>query len=164
MANSPARKTKLENTQIEELEKRLSELTEALQRERADSINVRRRAEDERLKMANYFKASVIRELLPFIDNFERAMKHIPKTEDKVTVDWLQGLSGINKQLEQALHALGVKRIKAVGEEFDPRYHEAVQMDTTSGGTKEIVTEEFMSGYLMDDEVLRHAMVKVGAK
>ncbi|HEY1645789.1 MAG TPA: nucleotide exchange factor GrpE [Candidatus Saccharimonadales bacterium] len=163
MAGNP-KKPKEDSSELKVLKDQLAELTEALKIERADAINIRRRAEEDRLKMANYFKASVIKELLPFIDNFDRALKHLPKTNDKATQDWLQGLSGINKQLEQALTSLNVQRIKTVGEVFDPRYHEAVQMDSSGDGTKEIVTEEFMSGYTIDDEVIRHAMVKVAVK
>lgn len=163
MASGPKRKPVKDNN-LAALEQQVIELTHALQRERADAINVRRRAEEDRLKMASYFKASVIKELLPFIDSFDKALNHFPKTEDKAMNEWFQGLAGINKQLNQALDNLGVKKIKTIGELFDPCYHEAVQMDHDSEGTHEVVTEEFISGYIMDDEVLRHAMVKVAMK
>jgi molecular chaperone GrpE len=156
------------NTEIENLKIQLGELTDALQRERADALNVRRRAEEDRIKMSGFFKASVIKELLPFIDNFDRALGHIPVDDNtppnKQLDDWLKGLSGVNKQLWQALDSIGVKRIKTVGEEFDPKLHEAVQMDENSNGSKEIISEEFMAGFTLEDEVLRHAMVKVTMK
>ncbi len=164
MASSSKNKQAKEGIQLAELENRVNELTEALQRERADAVNVRRRAEEDRLKMANSFKAAVISELLDFIDNFDRALAHTPKTVDKVTADWLQGLNSIHKQLWQSLESLGVKRLKTVDEPFDPRYHEAVQMDNDGKGTHEVVTAEFRSGYMIDDEVIRHAMVKVANK
>jgi molecular chaperone GrpE len=164
MAASPKRKPQVEDPEITELKQQLGELTDALQRERADATNVRRRAEEDRLKMASYFKASVVKELLPFIDNFDRALKHAPKAKDKTEADWLKGLEGVNKQLWQALEALSVQKIQTVGSVFDPKYHEAVQMDGSGEGSQEIVTEEFMSGYVMDGEVLRHAMVKVAMK
>ena len=163
MAASPKKKT-VGSPEIAELKQQLGELTEALQRERADATNVRRRAEEDRIKMANYFKASVIKELLPFIDNFDRALKHAPKFTDKTAEDWLKGLEGVNKQLSQALELMGVKRIETVGHPFDPKYHEAVQMDGNGEGSNEVVTEEFVSGYTIDDEVIRHAMVKVALK
>lgn len=150
-----------DNPQSEELQAQLAELTNALQRERADAINVRRRAEEEKLKMSSYFKTSVVKELLPFIDNFDKALTHAPKHTDKAYEEWLKGLSAVNKQLWQSLDNLGVKRIETVGKEFDPKLHEAVQMDHEGEGTKEVITEEFMSGYVLDDEVIRHAMVKV---
>jgi molecular chaperone GrpE len=154
--------------EVEQLKQQLSSITEALQRERADALNVRRRAEEEKLKMSSYYKASVVKEILPFIDNFDRALSQIPlddKTKlDKSFEDWLKGLSGVNKQLWTALDAIGVKRIKTLGEEFDPKLHEAVQMDEEGSGTKEIISQEFMSGYTLDDEIIRHAMVKVTMK
>jgi molecular chaperone GrpE len=158
------KKIQTHNSEIAELERQVLELTEALQRERADAINVRRRAEEDRLKMASFFKAAVIKDLLPFIDNFERALYHTPKTTDKAMIEWHKGLDSVNKQLWQALESLGVEKIKTVNEVFDPRYHEAVQMDAGSEGTKEVITEEFMPGYTLDGEVIRHAMVKVSMK
>lgn len=151
------------SSQHKELEQKIDELTEALQRERADAVNVRRRAEEDRIKMAGYYKAQVVKELLTALDNFDRAMNSVPVSDDttKAMEDWLKGLNGIHKQLGQALDSLGVRKIKTVGEEFDPKYHEAVQMDSESEGSREVVVEELMSGYTIDDEVLRHAMVKV---
>ena len=164
MPAGPKRKPTNQVGEIDELNKQVIELTNALQRERADATNVRRRAEEDRLKMATYFKASVIKELLDFIDNFDRALLHAPKTVDKAQSDWIQGLNSIDKQLKSALATLGVERIKTVGEIFDPRIHEAVHMDNNSEGTIEVITEEFKPGYIMDGEVLRHAMVKVAMR
>ena len=144
-----------------QLEQRIVELTDALMRERADAINVRRHAEEERQKLAGYYKAVVIRELLPVIDSFERALKHTPK--ELTASDFLKGIHGIIKQFEKVLSNLGVERIKTVGEPFDPRYHEAVQMEEGSG-SREIVNDELQAGYRLGDEVLRHAMVKVAIK
>jgi molecular chaperone GrpE len=140
------------------LQQQVAALTEALQRERADAINVRRRADEDRLKMAGFYKASVIRELLPVIDNFERALKHLPK--ELAGNDYVKGIQGIVKQFEKTLADLGVERIKTVGEPFDPRFHEAVQVEE-SGGMTEVVSEELQAGYHVGGEVIRHAMVKV---
>lgn len=164
MPQGPQKKQPKDNLEISALQNQVEDLTSALLRERADAMNIRRRAEEDRLKMASYFKASVVKDLLPFIDNFDRALALAPKTGDKSVNDWLQGLKTIEKQLWQSLESLGVKRIKTVNEPFDPKYHEAVQMDPSSEGTKEVITEEVMSGYIMDGEVLRHAMVKVAMK
>lgn len=142
---------------ISDLEKQLAELTEALQRERADAVNLRRRAEDERLKMAGFYKANVVRELLPVVDNFERALKHIPKDIEKH--DYVKGVQGVVKQFEEILTKIGVDRIKTVGEPFNPEVHEAVSHEEGEG--EEIVSEELQSGYKIDDEVIRPAMVRV---
>lgn len=141
-----------------ELEQQIAELTDALQRERADVINVRRRHDEQMASLKNVVKASVVRELLPVVDNFERALKHVP-TELKDN-DYVKGVQGVVKQFEKTLEDIGVKRIKTVGEPFDPKLHEAVSMEEGEG-TVEIVSEELQAGYTLGDEVIRHAMVRV---
>jgi molecular chaperone GrpE len=143
---------------IKELEDKIAELTEALQRERADALNLKRRTDEERGKMAEFYKAMVIQDLLPAIDSLERALQHTPKNlKDN---DYVKGVKSIFKQFEQSFAQLGVKRIKTVGEVFDPKLHEAVQMEDGEG-TVEIVCEELQPGYKIGDEIIRHAMVKV---
>ncbi len=142
---------------IEELEQQIAELTEALQRERADATNVRRRAEEDRIKLGSFYKATVVKELLPTIDNFERALKHIPK--DLEQHDYIKGVQGVVKQFEDALAKLGVERIKTVGEPFDPAVHNAVSHEEGDG--PELVSEELQAGYKLGDEVIRPAMVRV---
>jgi molecular chaperone GrpE len=141
-----------------ELEQQIAELTDALQRERADAMNVRRRSEEERAGLSNFYKSLVIKELLPTIDNFERALKHVPK--ELMHNDYIKGIQGVVKQFEDALNKIGVKRIKTVGEPFDPNLHEAVAMEE-GDGAREVVSDELQSGYILGDEVIRHAMVKV---
>lgn len=143
---------------LKNLQQKVEELTEALQRERADATNLRRRTEDERGKMASFYKALVVRQLLPAIDNLERALKHVPK--DLKDHDYVRGVQGVAKQFDKALADIGVEKIKTVGEPFDPELHEAVAMEDGEG-TKEVVCEELQAGYKIGDEVIRHAMVKV---
>jgi molecular chaperone GrpE len=100
----------------------------------------------------------VVQELLPALDNLARAFHHTPK--ELKDSDYVKGVQGVLKQFEQSFAQLGVKRIKTVGEVFDPRLHEAVHMEEGSG-TVEVVCEELQPGYLLGDEVIRHAMVKV---
>jgi len=136
-----------------------AQLNEAMLRERADAMNVRKRADEERLKMAGFHKANVVRELLPIIDNFERA--HKSQESRAMSHEELQkGVAALNKQFNQILEKLGVDRIKTVGEHFDPHTMEAVSMEE-GDGKHEIVSEELQSGYVINDEVLRHAMVRV---
>lgn len=142
----------------EVLMQQVAELTEALQRERADSMNIRRRADEEKAKLGTFYKSLVIRELLPVIDNFERALKNMPA--DLAKNDYMKGVQGVVKQFETILAKLGVERIKTVGEVFNPEFHEAVSMED-GDGTQEIVSEELQAGYRLQNEVLRHAMVKV---
>lgn len=143
---------------IQELEQKLAELTEALQRERADAINVRRRTEEDKAKLGDFYKVMILREFLPALDNLERAIKHAPK--DLAGHDYVKGVQGVVKQFEQSMAALGIERIKTVGERFDPKLHEAVHMED-GGGNVEIVCEELQPGYKIGGDVIRHAMVKV---
>jgi len=143
---------------VKELEQNIADLTEALQRERADSANIRRRHEEQIGNLKTIVKAQVVRDMLPVIDNFERALKHVPKELENN--DYVKGVQGIVKQFEKTLENLGVERIKTTGEVFDPNLHEAVSMEDGEGDT-EIVSEELQSGYILDSEVIRHAMVRV---
>jgi molecular chaperone GrpE len=141
-----------------QLETQLQELIEALQRERADATNIRRRHEEEIASLRNRLKANVISELLPAIDNFERALKHVPKELEGN--DYIKGVQGVVKQFETTLKSMGVERIKTVGEPFDPNLHEAVSVEE-GDGEKEIVSQELQAGYRLGNDVIRHAMVKV---
>lgn len=143
---------------IEELQTKVAELTEALQRERADSVNLRRRAEEDKARLGDFYKVMILREFLPALDNLERAIKHAPK--DLAEHDYVKGVQGVVKQFEQAMAGLGIERIKTVGEIFDPKLHEAVHMED-GGGNVEVICEELQPGYTLGDEVIRHAMVKV---
>ncbi|MGH7249832.1 MAG: nucleotide exchange factor GrpE [Minisyncoccia bacterium] len=137
----------------------IAELTEALQRERADADNIRRRHQEQMFGLKDMVKASIVRELLPVIDNFERSLKHVPK--DLENNDYVKGVQAVVKQFEKTLADMGVERIKTVGEHFNPHLHEAVSADEDG----EVISEELQAGYKLGDEVIRHAMVKVkGAK
>lgn len=140
------------------LQQQIAELTEALQRERADAVNLRRRHEEQLAGVRTHARVNIVRELLPVIDNFERALKHVPKELEGN--EYVKGVQGVVKQFEKTLAAMGVERIKTVGEAFDPKFHEAVMMEE-GDGTQEVVSEELQSGYRLGDDVIRHAMVKV---
>jgi molecular chaperone GrpE len=142
----------------EQLAAENAQLTEALQRERADAVNLRRRHDEQIASLRSTVKVSVVKDLLPVIDNFERALKHAP--EELKGNDYIKGIEGIVKLFEKTLADIGVERIKTVGEPFDPHYHEAVSMEEGEGN-QEVVSEELQSGYKLGDEVIRHAMVRV---
>ena len=148
----------VEDEQVDEINQQVGELTEALQRERADAMNMRRRYEQQIASLRVTAKASVVRDLLPVIDNFERALKHVPT--DLAENDYIKGIQNIVKQFEKTLEQLGVEKIKTVGEPFNPHVHEAVSMEEGEG-EQEVVSEELQAGYTLGDEVLRHAMVRV---
>lgn len=151
-------KFKSNSAQLEKLHQQINELMQALQQERADSVNLRRRHEEQSASLRDVMKASVVRELLPALDDLERALNHTPG--EIAGSDYAKGVQAVAKRFAKALEAIGVERIKTAGEEFDPKYHEAVSMDGGEG-TKEVVSEELQPGYKLGEEVIRHAMVKV---
>jgi molecular chaperone GrpE len=153
----------------DDLQQQVANLTEALQRERADAMNQSRRHEGQMAALKTVVKASVIRDLLPVIDNFERALKHVPEEkqaprdksqENQKIIDWIEGVKKILSQFEKTLGDIGVERIATVGAPFDPRYHEAVSMED-GDGDQEIVSEELQSGWRLGEEVIRPATVRV---
>lgn len=150
------KKPKREDTEV--LEQQIADLTDALQRERADIINIRRRHEEQIGQLKELVKTQVIADLLPIIDNFERALKHIP--EELIDNDYIKGINGVVKQFEKTLEQLGVERIKTTGEHFNPEWHEAVGVED-GDGENEVVCEELQAGYKIGNEIIRHAMVKV---
>jgi molecular chaperone GrpE len=154
----PSKKT---NKELEELQQKIEDLTLALQRERADATNIRRRHDEEITRLRTHLKAGLIKDLLPVIDNFERALKHVPV--DLADTDYVKGVQGVVNQFEKTLADIGVERIKTVGEHFDPHLHEAVSLEE-GDGKHEVVSEELQAGYKIGDEVVRHAIVKVKAQ
>lgn len=158
MTDKPKKQPKTDGTPTEDLQLQIDQLTEALQRERADATNIRRRHDEAMAQLRTRVKATVVEDLLPVIDNFERALKHVP--EDIKDHDYITGVQGVVKQFEKTLGDIGVERIKTVGEPFDPKLHEAVSMEEGDSG-EETVCEELQSGYKLGDDVIRHAMVRV---
>jgi len=150
---------------VASLEEQVADLTEALQRERADAMNIRRRHDDQLANLKTTLKAGIIRELLPIVDNLERSLKHVPK--ELADSDYVKGVQGIIKQFAKTLADMGVRRIKTVGEPFDPYFHEAVSMEDGDGDHEEVI-EELQAGYQLgegkDAEILRHAMVRVAMR
>ncbi|HET8708871.1 MAG TPA: nucleotide exchange factor GrpE [Candidatus Saccharimonadales bacterium] len=158
MTNKPKKQTDAPQDAVAALEQQIRDLTDALQRERADAVNIRRQHEAQISNLRTSVKAHVVTDLLPIIDNFERALKHVPKDlEGNAYVD---GIQSIVRQFEKTLTDMGVERIKTVGEPFDPNLHEAVSAEE-GDGDQEIVSEELQSGYKLGASVIRHAMVRV---
>ncbi len=146
--------------QNDEYEQQLAELTQDLQRTRADFENYRKRVELEKTAAREAGQAAAIMKLLPVIDTIDRAVAHIPAAlkDDK----WTQGIAGLSKNLAKALEGLNLKRIDAKkGTEFNPELHEAIQFDEDAEGEKEVIAEELQAGYTLNGHVIRHAMVKV---
>lgn len=144
----------------EELEQQVGELTQDLQRTRADFENYRKRVELEKTAARENGQASAILKLLPVIDNIERAIAYTP--EELKDNKWAQGIAALVKNLEKSLEGLNLKRIEAAkGTPFNPELHEAIQFDEDAAGDSEVIAEELQAGYTLNGRPIRHAMVKV---
>lgn len=144
----------------EELEQQVGELTQDLQRTRADFENYRKRVEADKAASYQHGQAAAILKLLPVIDNIERAIAHTPA--ELADNKWAQGVSGLIKNLEKSLDGLGVRRIAAEpGASFNPELHEAIQVDEAAEGEQEVVAVELQAGYTLNGQPIRTSMVKV---
>ena len=156
-------KNKKEDNAIEELKAQLKqekeksdEYYEHLKRNMAEFDNFKKRISKEKDMMYNTISADIVSELLPILDNFEKALN--AETTDESYKD---GMIMIYNQLIETLGKIGVEEIKALNNTFDPNYHEAVMhVEDEDFGEKEIV-EVFRKGYKIGDKIIRHAMVKV---
>lgn len=154
-----ADKPKKNNKELE-FEQQLGELTLDLQRTRADFENYRKRVDAEKAAAREAGQSSAVLKLLPVIDNIERAIAYTP--EELKDNKWVQGVTGLVKNLEKSLESLNVARIDAKpGSDFNPQLHEAIQFDEEAEGEKEVIAEELQAGYTLNGHPIRHAMVKV---
>lgn len=136
-----------------------AEYLDALQRERASFLNYKRRTEQDREEAAYRAGANLLRKLLPVVDDFDRALAHIP--EDAAQTPWAEGVAAIGRKLHAVLESEGVERIESLGQPFDPNLHEAVAFDDNGNGHADTVSEVYAHGYKVRDRVLRPAMVRV---
>ncbi|BAS56570.1 MULTISPECIES: nucleotide exchange factor GrpE [Leptolyngbya] len=148
--------------EIEGLKKQADELNNQYMRIAADFENFRRRTQREKEELETQIKCSTVKELLPVVDNFERARSQIkPQTDGEANIH--KSYQGVYKDMVDRLKKVGVAPMRAEGKEFDPNLHEAVMREPTSEHPEGTVIEELMRGYMLEDKVLRHAMVKVAA-
>lgn len=138
---------------------RIDELEDRVKRQMAEFENFRKRTDKEKAAMFETGARSVIEKVLPVVDNFERGLAAVPENEKDSA--FVEGMNKIYKQLMTELDNMGVKPIEAVGQEFDPNYHNAVMHIEDENYGENIVAEEFQKGYTYHDAVVRHSMVKV---
>lgn len=149
-------------TELGAIKSQLEERTSQYMRIAADFDNFRKRTQREREDLEQQVKISTINELLPVVDNFERARSQIkPQTEQENTIH--KSYQSVYKQLVDCLKRIGVAPMRAEGKEFDPNLHEAVMRQPTHDFPEGTVMEELQRGYLLGERVLRHALVKVAA-
>lgn len=147
---------------VESLKAQLEERTGQYVRIAADFDNFRKRTQKEKEDLEQQVKCSTIVELLPVVDNFERARSQIkPQTDAEMNIH--KSYQGIYKQFVDCLKRIGVGPMRSEGKEFDPNLHEAVMRESTDEYPEGTVIEELVRGYMLGEKVLRHAMVKVAA-
>ncbi len=148
-----------DNDELSTLKKENDELMNRYLRVQADFDNFRKRSrleKEETIKLAN---AKLITDLLTVIDNLERAL--MVNGDDANFQALKQGVEMVYRELKQSLEKAGLKEMDAIGKPFDPNYHQAVMQEEKEGIEPNIVLEELMKGYLLNDKVIRPAMVKV---
>ena len=143
----------------DKMEEKLEELEDRVKRQMAEFDNFRKRTEKEKSHMYEVGARDVIEKILPVVDNFERGLASVPEDQKENPV--IVGMDKIYNQLMTTLTDLGVEPIEAVGEEFDPNYHNAVMHVEDEELGENVVAEEFLKGYIYKDTVIRHSMVKV---
>jgi molecular chaperone GrpE len=144
---------------LAEAERQRDEFKDLLLRKTAEFENYRKRTERERTTMVENASAGVIEEMLPLVDDLERALNTDPGIEG--TEAFRRGVELIHRQLTETLRKRGVKPVEALGADFDPYYHQAVAYEPAEGRRDGEIIEEFRRGYTLGDRLLRPSMVKV---
>ncbi len=140
-------------------DEKIEELNDRLVRNLAEFENFRNRSEKEKSAMFEIGAKSVIEKILPVVDNLERGFDGL--SEEEKETPFVKGIEAVYKQLMTAFEEMGVTPIEAVGQEFDPDFHNAVMHDEDDSEETNKVIEEFQKGYMYKDSVVRHSMVKV---
>ena len=158
---SKAEKKKLfgKKNKKDKKDEKIEELTDRLTRQMAEFDNFRKRTEKEKSQMYEIGAKDIIEKILPIVDNFERGLGSM--NEEEKATPFAEGMEKIYKQLMTTLESLGVKPIDAVGQEFNPDFHNAVMHVEDEALGENVIAEVFQQGFQIGDKVIRHAMVKV---
>lgn len=149
-----------EVSEVELLQEEVNNLKDKFLRNQAELENFKRRTNEERVKERKYAQQYILTKLIDLNDNFERALSSNKDDYDSLK----EGLTMIMSQLSSILEEESVKKIESVGKEFDPNFHQAVMTSNEEDIEDDIVAEEFQTGYMYKDRVLRPSMVKVNKK
>lgn len=146
---------------LSEVEAQAAEYLDGWQRSRAEFANARKRLERDRIEARNRASAEYVSKILPILDDFERALENAP--EDIEANSWFEGLLLVNRKLTLLLEEMRVEKIEALGQPFDPNYHEALSLKDVDGVESGIVVEELQTGFRLGDRIIRPALVNVAA-
>ncbi|WP_217557993.1 nucleotide exchange factor GrpE [Paenibacillus sp. GbtcB18] len=147
------------NAELDELRKAAEDSQQRLLRAQADFDNFRRRTRQEKEEFAKYASLKLIEQMLPVIDNFDRALVSSRETQDFEALT--KGIEMVYRQLEQVMTQEGLTPIEAVGQPFNPEFHQAIMQVESDEHEEGIVVEEVQKGYMLKDKVIRPSMVKV---
>ena len=140
-------------------DEQIEELNDRVKRQMAEFDNFRKRTEKEKSMMFDMGAKTIIEKILPVVDNFERGFTTVEEADKEDA--FVQGMSQVYKQLMKELEAVGVKPIEAVGQEFNPDFHNAVMQVESEEYESGVIAQELMKGYMYKDSVVRHSMVAV---
>lgn len=141
----------------EKLNQEIAELKDKLMRHAAEFDNFKKRTQKEKEELYKMAVCDMIEKLLPVKDNMERAITSVLDADEKIA----EGVKMIDKQFLDVLTEIGVSEIESVGKEFNPEMHNAVMHEDNEEFGENVITEEFMKGYMYKDKVIRHSVVKV---
>ena len=158
-ADSEEGSRETEEPKKDKKDEQIADLTDKLTRQMAEFDNFRKRTEKEKSAMYEIGAKDVIEKILPVVDNFERGFQGV--SEEEKDHPFIQGMDKVYKQMMTVLEGLGVKPIEAVGQEFNPDFHNAVMHVEDEDAGENVVVEEFLKGYTYRDSVVRYSMVKV---
>lgn len=140
-------------------DEQIEELNDKVKRQMAEFDNFRKRTEKEKSQMFDMGAKTIIEKILPVVDNFERGFLTVEESDKDDA--FVQGMSQVYKQLMKELEAVGVKPIEALGQEFNPDFHNAVMQVESEEYESGVIAQELMKGYMYKDSVVRHSMVAV---
>ena len=166
-ADSPEQpEVEAESTEEDLLEKeraRAKNMEDRYLRVNAEFENYKKRMIRESSDRLKYFHLDLIKELLPSLDNLERAISHA-KSENNNVDSMIEGLEMVNKMTHEVFEKFGVSRVDTIGEVFDPNFHQAVGVVESDSVPENHIVEECLGGYLLHDRIIRPAMVRVSGK
>ena len=158
-SEDPDKKKSFFKKKKDKKDEQIEELTDKVKRQMAEFDNFRKRTEKEKSQMYEVGAKDIIEKILPVVDNFERGLDAVP--EEKKEDPFIQGMEKVYKQFMTVLESVEVKPIEALGNQFDPNFHNAVMHVEDENFGENEVAEEFQKGYMYRDSVVRHSMVKV---
>lgn len=146
-------------TELEEYKQKADEYLNSWKRTAADFENYKKRREKEDRELLQFAQEVTVVKMLPTLESLEQALRHAP--QDARFQTWSEGVIKIVQQLEQVLLAMGIEKLKSVGEKFDPRFHEAIEEVESDDAEPGTIVEEIQTGYKLNDKIIRPAKVKV---